>query len=445
MLSDLLTLVGLPAVDPTAPGPAATTTNGGPPRTARARTAPTTTERKQFRRAQSADTRSDLPPPRTRLTFQSQQQRSKLINATNNSSSTTTTSLTAEESRILSQLREDFERRGDFNRIFPTEETWSVYGDFIETLGSSPVLASPAVNYNRMLHERLFPQTGEQGVDGVSSSLAATVVSAAAKLLPGGGGGRNRLNWSHPNWRSLNEEPTMVVDGGGGGGGEESSYYEQAVLQPITIESRRRFDRVKMIKKPVSVKAVDALNEKSSTQQMADISQLLDDHYILRYFINKQLIFNRLRLTGFIFHSQEQSRRGFSRYLRCVQQRLPGLLLAETSHHQLDLIEKFLVRLGGSSGGVGGGRLRSASPGTSPMKTNNKMNKLVGSDRVASLASRLGEFLDRYEATAPHRHHHSPSANDCGGGNGQQLKMVDSQVFDDFLLAARYFNWSKFL
>lgn len=272
MMSDLLTLVGLPAVDPSSTTASSTngSQNGGGatadrPRAGRARTAPMTTERKQFRRAASADT-----GPRSRLTFQSasqQQQKQQQQQQRNIMMGSGTSTLTAEETRILNQLREDFERRGDFNRIFPTEETWSVYGDFIESLSSSPALASPGVNYNRMLHERLFPPPPVEE-PSVTSSLAATVVSAAAKFLPssvvcgsnnttssGGSsskqtGFRNRsaafqsasslriqsVNWSHPSWRSLNEESSTAVDGG-----EESSYYEQAILQPITIESRRRF------------------------------------------------------------------------------------------------------------------------------------------------------------------------------------------------------------
>ena len=68
----------------------------------------------------------------------------------------------------------------------------------------------------------------------------------------------------------------------------------------------------------------------------------------------------------------------------------------------------------------------------------------MGRDRVASLAARLGEFLDRYEATAAHHHHHQQAGGtqqvgaDCNNGQQQQeLKVVDSQVFDDFLVSAR--------
>lgn len=59
------------------------------------------------------------------------------------------------------------------------------------------------------------------------------------------------------------------------------------------------------------------------------------------------------------------------------------------------------------------------------------MKKLVGADRVASLASKLGEFLDRYEQVST-THHHS----DCEGGL-KELKVVNADVFDDFLRFAR--------
>jgi len=55
--------------------------------------------------------------------------------------------------------------------------------------------------------------------------------------------------------------------------------------------------------------------------------------------------------------SQEQSRRGFSRYLRFLLKRLPFLENSVDGDIQLDLIERFLQRLNGNNG-----RIRSASP-----------------------------------------------------------------------------------
>lgn len=36
--------------------------------------------------------------------------------------------LTAEEARILRQTNEEYERRGGFVRIFPSSESWELYG-----------------------------------------------------------------------------------------------------------------------------------------------------------------------------------------------------------------------------------------------------------------------------------------------------------------------------
>ncbi|XP_046462677.1 tubulin polyglutamylase TTLL5-like [Daphnia pulex] len=397
MLSDLLTLVGIPAVDPattqTTPGSSVAAQRQG-----RAKTAPTSTERNQYRRAQSADT-----GPRSRL------QQTRTVKLTSSAST-----ITAEESRILTQLRDDYERRGDFNRIFPTEDSWPIYGDFIETLCSSPALASPGVSFNRMVHDRLFPLISNNRTNSTTvASVAAAAVAAAStngscdstanlatltsaaklppripkKLLrpanrslnqPTGTSVRfNSLNWAHPNWRSLNEESE---------GESSTSFYEDAVLQPLTIDNRRP-GMIKGIKKAPTV-------EDSPTRIKKEIHEQLANQYIL---------------------SQEQSRRGFSRYLRFVQQRLPGLENSTDCVNQLDLIERFLQRLGSA------GRLRSASP--SPKS---QMKKLTGSDRVASLASKLGEFLDRYEQSSSHHH------GDCEG-DLKELKVMPSPIFDDFL------------
>lgn len=236
MLADLLTLVGIQAVDPSSPS--AQTNPTVSQRQGRAKTAPI--ERNQYRRAQSADT-----GPRARLQHARQ---TKL--------SGSASMLTAEESRILTQLRDDFERRGDFNRIFPTEDSWSLYGDFVETLNSSPALASPGTNFNRTVHDRLFPllasnRNNEPSIASVAAAATQATVSngtAAARLPPrvpnkrltlravarashsanGPVRGPN-MNCLHPNWRSFNEESDPDL----------TSFYEEGVLQPLSIDNRK--------------------------------------------------------------------------------------------------------------------------------------------------------------------------------------------------------------
>ncbi|XP_023276242.1 tubulin polyglutamylase TTLL5-like, partial [Seriola lalandi dorsalis] len=57
-----------------------------------------------------------------------------------------TLSLTAEEIKVLRKIKEEYERRGGFIRIFPTAETWELYGGYLESKTS--------MNY--MLANRLF-------------------------------------------------------------------------------------------------------------------------------------------------------------------------------------------------------------------------------------------------------------------------------------------------
>jgi hypothetical protein len=215
----------------------------------------------QFRRAQSADSQRNRIRPRVTPKI-----------------SASASTLTAEESRILQQLREEFDRRGDFNRIFPAEETWSTYGDFIDSLYTSlHATSTPAANFNRMVHEQLFPpqvpQSGpdrQNGDPSSSSSLSSSLSSSSAnnrlppraprRRLPGPGSGlisgnvhhgcptgqsqsrsvksaffRNQvMSGLHKNWRSLNEDSDT---------GEEiqkihpPTFYEGAVLHHVTVES----------------------------------------------------------------------------------------------------------------------------------------------------------------------------------------------------------------
>ncbi|XP_070272362.1 tubulin polyglutamylase TTLL5 isoform X5 [Myotis yumanensis] len=58
--------------------------------------------------------------------------------------------LSMEEIRVLRRVKEENDRRGGFIRIFPTSETWEIYGSFLEHKTS--------MNY--MLATRLFPDRG---------------------------------------------------------------------------------------------------------------------------------------------------------------------------------------------------------------------------------------------------------------------------------------------
>ncbi|XP_067031983.1 tubulin polyglutamylase TTLL5-like [Acropora muricata] len=55
--------------------------------------------------------------------------------------------LTPEELRILRQTREEYSRRGGFVRVFPSPDSWELYGSFLEH----------RTTHNHLLHSRLFP------------------------------------------------------------------------------------------------------------------------------------------------------------------------------------------------------------------------------------------------------------------------------------------------
>ena len=60
----------------------------------------------------------------------------------------TSNSLSQELSKMIKNAREENTRRGGYVRIFPTNDTWNLYGSILEF--SSP--------NNQILHEHLFPE-----------------------------------------------------------------------------------------------------------------------------------------------------------------------------------------------------------------------------------------------------------------------------------------------
>ncbi|XP_063692445.1 uncharacterized protein LOC134824471 [Bolinopsis microptera] len=55
--------------------------------------------------------------------------------------------LSNEDLRLVRQTKEEFVRKGAFSRVFPTEESWDLYSQFLEN----------KTHYNFMLHSQLYP------------------------------------------------------------------------------------------------------------------------------------------------------------------------------------------------------------------------------------------------------------------------------------------------
>uniref|UniRef100_A0A182PRG6 Tubulin--tyrosine ligase-like protein 5 n=1 Tax=Anopheles epiroticus TaxID=199890 RepID=A0A182PRG6_9DIPT len=85
---------------------------------------------------------------------------------------TTLSALTAEELKIVRFARSQYERRGGFVRIFPTSDSMTRYGSLLDPITGIPTSAITSSssgtylmiiphNYNQMLHSQLFPPGSE--------------------------------------------------------------------------------------------------------------------------------------------------------------------------------------------------------------------------------------------------------------------------------------------
>ncbi|XP_024938905.1 tubulin polyglutamylase TTLL5 isoform X2 [Cephus cinctus] len=137
LMADLLTLVGIPAVDPILR-----------PQTTHTRLAVNPNKKMtSYRRVHSAETLS---------------QKKKIAKSNMNKSG-----LSSEQQRIVASARAQFERRGGFVRIFPSPKSWEMYSQYLDPSTGIPVVTDPLgpgrvpqqvnTNHNLMLHEQLFP------------------------------------------------------------------------------------------------------------------------------------------------------------------------------------------------------------------------------------------------------------------------------------------------
>ena len=120
MICDLLNLVGLPATDPVL-------------------------RRAQFNQKVINMTQQD-EATRARLSKRSVSMETRRFAAIRLAA--TSTSLSQELSKMIKNAKEENARRGGYVRIFPTCDTWALYGSILEF--SSP--------NNQILHEHLFPE-----------------------------------------------------------------------------------------------------------------------------------------------------------------------------------------------------------------------------------------------------------------------------------------------
>ncbi|XP_044745642.1 tubulin polyglutamylase TTLL5 isoform X2 [Coccinella septempunctata] len=147
MMADLLTLVGIPAVDPilrSGSAGGASSRNGS-------------YNRMKFPHVHSAEGLNNTLP-RKRSSYSSQNSRLSGSNLT----------LSSEELRYVKMSKQQFDRRGGFVRIFPTMDTWSKYSQYLDPISGVPIsgthfqnvyaLSNSSQNLNLVIFTQLFPE-----------------------------------------------------------------------------------------------------------------------------------------------------------------------------------------------------------------------------------------------------------------------------------------------
>uniref|UniRef100_A0ABI7ZW85 Tubulin--tyrosine ligase-like protein 5 n=1 Tax=Felis catus TaxID=9685 RepID=A0ABI7ZW85_FELCA len=148
--------------------------------------------------------------------------------------------LSMEEIKVLRRVKEENDRRGGFIRIFPTSETWEIYGSYLEHKTS--------MNY--MLATRLFPDRG----------------NPRRSLLTG----RTRL--------AADGAPELKVESMNSKAKLHAALYERKLLSLEVRKRRRRNGRLRAMrpKYPVITQPAE-MNVKTETESEEEEEVALDD------------------------------------------------------------------------------------------------------------------------------------------------------------------------
>lgn len=167
MLADLLTLIGMPAVDPILKP-----VHGNSPVKA---SSMLKMKLGACRRVHSADGLS---------------QSAKRYTSVGHGGRLTTSTycLSPEESRLIKLSKAQFERRGGWVRIFPTAESWTKYSQYLDPVSGIPSSAIPSTtschlviqhNYNHVLHTHLFPDVPKLSTAAKGTVTQKVVINAS--------------------------------------------------------------------------------------------------------------------------------------------------------------------------------------------------------------------------------------------------------------------------
>ncbi|XP_035467217.2 tubulin polyglutamylase TTLL5 isoform X2 [Scophthalmus maximus] len=287
-----------------------------------------------------------------------------------------TLSLTAEEIKVLRRIKEEYERRGGFVRIFPTAETWELYSGYLESKTSLNYMLA-----NRLFHGRNVNENVQLQVDAVHR---CHVVQYERKLLSLEARKRRQRHLTHRSAagkkKSGKESKASPADGGSRGG-EECAPKERG--------------EVKQALEPVSHKALVAEQRKQVATPLERChSETLSSSEAASHNTRPRVNLLNILQRGWDL-SKVQARIAFSSYLQRVQQRLLAESRANTipawpdkDNDQMELVIRFLRR--------------AASNLQQDINVVLPSRQLPLQDRRRILSHQLGEFIQCYNKETEH-------------------------------------------
>ncbi|RZF45150.1 hypothetical protein LSTR_LSTR016383, partial [Laodelphax striatellus] len=191
MLADLLTLVGLPAVDPvTRPHHHHHTRHLHS-------TLPQRRHLTTARRVQSADSlpsvkkQSSSSASSSSSSVNNSLSSSRLTSSASNNNNNSSQHLSSDIVRMIRNAKAQFERRGGFIRIFPSPESWKRYSAFLDPVTGVPCLPPGSANLsmlanhnlNLILHQKLFADVTVLNREAVTIAPACRLSSARTSCI----------------------------------------------------------------------------------------------------------------------------------------------------------------------------------------------------------------------------------------------------------------------
>ncbi|KAK5857321.1 hypothetical protein PBY51_010575 [Eleginops maclovinus] len=313
-----------------------------------------------------------------------------------------TLSMTAEEVKVLRRIKEEYERRGGFVRIFPTAETWEIYGGYLESKTS--------LNY--MLANRLFH--GRNGSGNVQLEVDAVhcchVVQYERKLLSLEARKARQRHLTHRSAeakkKSGKESKTSPAESSSQEGEECVRDERELVKQALERVSHR--DLVAEQRKQVATPLERCHGNPLSSSEAA--------MFTARPRVN---LLNILQQGWDL--SKVQARMAFSSYLQRVQQRLLAESRAnaipawpDKDNDQMELVIRFLRR--------------AASNLQQDIKVVLPSRQLPIQDRRRILSHQLGEFIHCYNKETEHIVKNQE--------NSKEERCINPGVFQEYITAA---------